>query len=213
MTKNDTSRDEYIKAIYKLTELYGSATNKKLADHLKVSAPSVTEMVKRLIDADDVYADKKAIYLTEKGIEDARRLLTKHRLWEIFLVEYLGYSWQDVHADADELEHATSVRLKDRLNDFLNHPKHCPHGSEIFENHPNVDTLVRLSDMKEGEVKRLHKIPDDKEFLRYLEEKGISLNKSIKVIRIDNFDKSIIIEVDGTKFFITEQVAHKMKMI
>ncbi len=124
MTKNDTSRDEYIKAIYKLTELYGSATNKKLADHLKVSAPSVTEMVKRLIDADDVYADKKAIYLTEKGIEDARKLLTKHRLWEIFLVEYLGYSWQDVHADADKLEHATSVRLKDRLNDFLNHPKH-----------------------------------------------------------------------------------------
>lgn len=213
MTKNDTSRDEYIKAIYKLTELYGSATNKKLADHLKVSAPSVTEMVKRLIDADDVYADKKAIYLTEKGIEDARKLLTKHRLWEIFLVEYLGYSWQDVHADADKLEHATSVRLKDRLNDFLNHPKHCPHGSEIFENHPNVDTLVRLSDMKEGEEKRLHKIPDDKEFLRYLEDKGISLNKSIKVIRIDNFDKSIIIEVDGTKFFITEQVAHKMKMI
>jgi len=165
MIKIDTSRADYLKAIYSCMEKEGSASNKRITDLLEVSPSSVTEMIRRLVEAGDVYLDKKEIYLTEQGMVEVKEILTKHRLWEIFLVRYLNYSWYEVHEEADALEHATSDRLKDRLNELLNHPEHCPHGSEIFENHKYKDMLRLLSDLKPGDETSVHRVADDKELL------------------------------------------------
>ena len=192
MAKIDTGRDDYISAIYELIEKKETATNKKIAEILGVKAASVSEMLKKLTDEGEVYTENKSILLTESGKIRARGLLTKHRLWELFLVEYLGYSWQDVHEDAKALEYVTSNGLKDRLNEFLNKPMHCPHGNEIYENHPETDKLKKLSEVSKGISCRLHKVEDDRDLIEYLEEKKIALGDEFVVKDIDDFDDSIL---------------------
>ena len=192
MAKIDTGRDDYILAIYELIEKKETATNKKIAEILGVKAASVSEMLKKLVDEGEVYTENKSILLTESGKIRARGLLTKHRLWELFLVEYLGYSWQDVHEDAKALEYVTSNGLKDRLNEFLNKPMHCPHGNEIYENHPDTDKLKKLSEVSKGISCRLHKVEDDRDLIEYLEEKKIALGDEFVVKDIDDFDDSIL---------------------
>ena len=193
MAKIDTGRDDYILAIYELIEKKETATNKKIAEILEVKAASVSEMLKKLVDEGEVYTENKSILLTESGKIRARGLLTKHRLWELFLVEYLGYSWQDVHEDAKALEYVTSNGLKDRLNEFLKKPMHCPHGNEIYENHPGTDKLKKLSEVSRGISCRLHKVEDDRDLIEYLEEKKIALGDEFVVKDIDDFDDSILV--------------------
>lgn len=210
LTKIDTSRDDYIIAIYECKERGETATNKLLCEMLNVKAASVTEMVKKLVESEDVYLENKDIYLTEKGRAAARTLLTKHRLWELFLVEHLGYSWQEVHADAEVLEHVTSENLKNRLNEFLHRPQHCPHGNEIYENHPDPDRLICLADMKAGDKGTIHKVWDDKKLLEYLEEKDLALNDEIEIIEIDNFDNSVLLKKKGKQVYIAGKAADRI---
>jgi len=193
MAKIDTGRDDYISAIYELIEKKETATNKKIAEILRVKAASVSEMLKKLADEGEVYTENKSILLTETGKIRARTLLTKHRLWELFLVEYLGYSWQDVHEDAKALEYVTSNGLKDRLNEFLKKPMHCPHGNEIYENHPETDKVKKLSEVSRGILCRLHKVEDDRDLIEYLEEKKIAIGDEFVVKDIDDFDGSILV--------------------
>ena len=210
MAKIDTGRDDYILAIYDLIEKQENATNKKIADILGIKAASVSEMLKKLVDEGDVYTENKSICLTESGKKRARALLTKHRLWELFLVEYLGYSWKNVHEDAKALEYVTSNGLKDRLNEFLNKPKHCPHGNEIYENHPDVDKLKKLSELSKGAKCRLHKVEDDKDLLEYLGEKKINLGDEFIIKDIDNFDDSVLVECLGEDKHIAGKAAVRM---
>jgi len=210
MAKIDTGRDDYILAIYELIEKKETATNKKIAEILGVKAASVSEMLKKLVDEGEVYTENKSILLTESGKIRARGLLTKHRLWELFLVEYLGYSWQDVHEDAKALEYVTSNGLKDRLNEFLKKPMHCPHGNEIYENHPDTDKLKKLSEVSKGISCRLHKVEDDRDLIEYLEEKKIALGDEFVVKDIDDFDDSILVSSASEDKHIAGKAAVRM---
>ena len=210
MAKIDTGRDDYILAIYELIEKQENATNKKIADILGIKAASVSEMLKKLVEEGDVYTENKSICLTESGKKRARALLTKHRLWELFLVEYLGYSWKNVHEDAKALEYVTSNGLKDRLNEFLNKPKHCPHGNEIYENHPDVDKLKKLSELSKGAKCRLHKVEDDRDLLEYLVEKKINLGDEFIIKDIDNFDDSVLVSSENEDKHIAGKAAVRM---
>ena len=210
MAKIDTGRDDYISAIYELIEKKEIATNKKISEILGVKAASVSEMLKKLVDEGEVYTENKSILLTESGKIRARGLLTKHRLWELFLVEYLGYSWQDVHEDAKALEYVTSNGLKDRLNEFLNKPMHCPHGNEIYENHPETDKLKKLSEVSKGISCRLHKVEDDRDLIEYLEEKKIALGDEFVVKDIDDFDDSILVSSASEDKHIAGKAAVRM---
>ena len=180
---------------------------------MEVSPSSVTEMIRRLVEAGDVYLDKKEIYLTEQGMVEVKEILTKHRLWEIFLVRYLNYSWYEVHEEADALEHATSDRLKDRLNELLNHPEHCPHGSEIFENHKYKDKLRLLSDLKPGDETSVHRVADDKELLEYLEKKHIGIDKKIMVLGIDEYDGSMTVWCDEEEVVLAKKATTKIMVL
>ena len=210
MAKIDTGRDDYISAIYELIEKKEIATNKKISEILGVKAASVSEMLKKLVEEGEVYTENKSILLTETGKMRARALLTKHRLWELFLVEYLGYSWQDVHEDAKALEYVTSNGLKDRLNEFLNKPMHCPHGNEIYENHPETDKLKKLSEVSKGISCRLHKVEDDRDLIEYLEEKNIALGDEFVVKDIDDFDDSILVSSASEDKHIAGKAAVRM---
>ena len=210
MAKIDTGRDDYISAIYELIEKKEIATNKKISEILGVKAASVSEMLKKLVEEGEVYTENKSILLTETGKMRARALLTKHRLWELFLVEYLGYSWQDVHEDAKALEYVTSNGLKDRLNEFLNKPMHCPHGNEIYENHPETDKLKKLSEVSKGISCRLHKVEDDRDLIEYLEEKRIALGDEFVVKDIDDFDDSILVSSASEDKHIAGKAAVRM---
>ena len=210
MAKIDTGRDDYISAIYELIEKKEIATNKKISEILGVKAASVSEMLKKLVEEGEVYTENKSILLTETGKMRARALLTKHRLWELFLVEYLGYSWQDVHEDAKALEYVTSNGLKDRLNEFLNKPMHCPHGNEIYENHPNTDKLKKLSEVSKGISCRLHKVEDDRDLLEYLVEKKINLGDEFIIKDIDNFDDSVLVSSESEDKHIAGKAAVRM---
>ena len=210
MAKIDTGRDDYILAIYELIEKQENATNKKIADILGIKAASVSEMLKKLVEEGDVYTENKSICLTESGKKRARALLTKHRLWELFLVEYLGYSWKNVHEDAKALEYVTSNGLKDRLNEFLNKPRHCPHGNEIYENHPDVDKLKKLSELSKGAKCRLHKVEDDRDLLEYLVEKKINLGDEFIIKDIDNFDDSVLVSSEREDKHIAGKAAVRM---
>lgn len=212
MAKIDTSRNEYLIAIYENMEKDGYTTNKKLSEMLDVKAASVSEMIKKLVDSGYVFVKERNIYLTQEGFASVRKLLTKHRLWEIFLVKYLGYSWKDVHEDAKALEHVTSDFLKNKLNDFLERPMHCPHGNEIFDNHSENEKLKKLSSVKVGEKCKVHKVVDDKELLKYLEDKNISLGDIFIVKEIDEFDASMLINKNDTDTYISGKAADKIKV-
>ncbi len=189
MAKIDTGRDDYISAIYELIEKKEIATNKKISEILGVKAASVSEMLKKLVEEGEVYTENKSILLTETGKMRARALLTKHRLWELFV---------------------TSNGLKDRLNEFLNKPMHCPHGNEIYENHPETDKLKKLSEVSKGISCRLHKVEDDRDLIEYLEEKKIALGDEFVVKDIDDFDDSILVSSASEDKHIAGKAAVRM---
>ena len=124
MTNN---REDYLKTIFRLYESGEKVTNKKISIHLNVAPPSVSEMLKKLQSEDFITFEGNEIILTKTGMQESKRILSCHRLWETFLLEKLHYNWQDVHEQADLLEHVTNDELKKHLNVYLNYPRTCPH--------------------------------------------------------------------------------------
>lgn len=135
MTPN---KEDYIKVIYKLGGNHEIVSNKSITKMLQISAASTTEMLNKLVTEDYVvYVRYKGARLTEKGILFAERLIRTHKIWEVFLVQSLGFSLDEVHAQAEVLEHASTPELINRLVDFLDDPTHCPHGEIIPTIHEN----------------------------------------------------------------------------
>lgn len=183
------NREDYIKKVFQMNEIKAKLTNKELALSLSVSPASSSEMIKKLIESEHLLKDKVyGFKLTDKGRDEASKLIRNHRLWEVFLVEKLGFSWSEVHDEAELLEHVTSSVLGDRLNEFLEYPQYCPHGSVIYGNRGELDNLVLLSDLTLNEAGIIRKIDDNPELLRYLEERGVRLNQSFIVSKIEPFE-------------------------
>ena len=129
MTPN---KEDYIKAIYKLGDKDEFVSNKAINQMLNLSAASTTEMLNKLVhDGTVEYIRYTGAKLTKKGIKVAERLIRSHKIWEVFLVNSLGFSGESVHEQAEVLEHSSSVEMTERLAEFLGNPTHCPHGGEI----------------------------------------------------------------------------------
>lgn len=194
--KISPSKEDYIKAIYQLNGAHENVSNKDLAKLLSVSAASVTEMNNRLVKEELIaHYPYKGVQLTEKGVRTANQLVRKHRIWEVFLHEKLNFKWDEVHAEADRLEHASSDKLIERLSDFLDNPKYDPHGGLI----PNADgtintTELPLLSLDEIEVNTrfvIKEVEDEEELLNYLFDKNVSLNHSYKLLNKDSFDGTV----------------------
>ncbi|NLB19755.1 MAG: metal-dependent transcriptional regulator [Clostridium sp.] len=126
------SQEDYLKALYDLGGEKYIVTNKDLAHRLNVSPPSVSEMLRKLFKQDYIdYEKYKGIRLTEEGVKAAEKIKRSHHLWEVFLIEKLGFKEDEVHEEAEKLEHVTSIKLQEALDQFLGYPEKCPHGTKI----------------------------------------------------------------------------------
>lgn len=196
------SEENYLKAIFHLQKHFkaGVSTN-ALAEEMKTKASSVTDMVKKLSDKDLViYKKYQGVYLSDSGRETALQIVRKHRLWEVFLVEKLGFSWDEVHEVAEELEHIKSEKLISELDKFLDYPTRDPHGDPIPDAKGNfqVANKTLLSDLSKGENGTLVGVKDtSSEFLKYLDKNKIALGNTIKVLDKEAFDGSMLIQVDN----------------
>lgn len=130
----NSNREDYLQAIYRLSQEKGYTNNKNIAEFLGISKASVSEMVRKLIEDGMIDLNGTKIFLTEEGKIRAQDLLSDHRLWEYFLCNILGMDSEKIHEQADLLEHVTGDELRESLNRFLNYPTKSPKGKTIYKN-------------------------------------------------------------------------------
>jgi DtxR family Mn-dependent transcriptional regulator len=194
------SEENYLKAIYSLSQKGGTKiTPTAVAEKLKVNAASVVDMLKKLSDRKLIsYNKEKGAKLTEKGGKIALTIVRNHRLWEVFLMEKLGYSWDVVHDIAEELEHVKHGELADRLEKFLGYPEYDPHGDPIPKSSgelPRRKTII-LTEVGIGKTCQVAAVKDSSpEFLHYLEHLSVGIGTKVKVIERISFDDSIVVQI------------------
>jgi DtxR family Mn-dependent transcriptional regulator len=203
--------EDFLKAVYLLQQEHDRVQTSTLADALSITAPSTTEMAKKLARAKLVsHEPYRGIRLTPAGERIALEIVRHHRLIELFLVEALGFGWDEVHDEAERLEHAMSDRLAERIAEYLGDPHFDPHGDPIPSPEGDVHEL-ELTPLSEwpletpGVVTRLlNQAPD---LLRYLSEKGLTLGAEVKVIRRDPFEGPVTLRIGGVEQAISPHVA------
>ena len=189
------SIEDYLKGIYTLKKKK-EYSNKKLAEYLNISPASVSEMIKKLVNEGYLTIEKKKGKLTEKGNNFALDIIRKHRVWEVFLFEKLGYDKEDVHKEAEILEHVTSNKLLQKLEKFLFYPKECPHGSPIFYDLKDFDegNVIKLSEAEEDDEIVILSVEDNIELYDYLRDLNINLKEQYIVEKKDPFDGPIYLK-------------------
>ena len=189
------SIEDYLKGIYTLKKKK-EYSNKKLAEYLNISPASVSEMIKKLVNEGYLTSEKKKVKLTEKGSNFALDIIRKHRVWEVFLFEKLGYDKEDVHKEAEILEHVTSNKLLQKLEKFLFYPKECPHGSPIFYDLKDFDegNVIKLSEAEEDDEIVILSVEDNIELYDYLRDLNINLKEQYIVEKKDPFDGPIYLK-------------------
>jgi len=188
---------DYLKRIYEVTSSGGKATTSQLAENLGISPASVTNMLQKLSKTQPpyvTYQKHQGVQLTEAGRRAALKIIRRHRLIEHYLVEKLGYSWDEVHQEAEILEHAMSPLLERRMDAALGFPDFDPHGDPI----PNADLVVpkveqiTLTNLAVGESGRITRVPhQDSEVLRYLGKCGLRPGARIKLLARTPYDQTM----------------------
>lgn len=209
------TEENYIKSIYTLSQETGEVFVSELAKKLSVKLPTVNSMVKKLSAKKIVaYAPYKGIKLTEKGKKEALSIIRKHRLAELFLVEYMGLGWEEVHDIAEQLEHVDSERFYDRIDEMLGYPKADPHGEPIPDANGKISAQNRitLSQVMEGKSARITAVGnDEKSFLDHLNSKGLQIGDSVTVKKKELFDGSVTLSMKGKKeTMLSHQVAERI---
>lgn len=189
------SLEDYLKGIY-LLKKRKHYSNKNLAEYLNISPASVSEMIKKLSNEDYLISEGRNIKLTKKGNDIAVNIIRKHRVWEVFLVEKLGYDKDEIHEEAEVLEHVTSDKLLQKLEKFLFYPKECPHGSPIFYDLKDFDegNVIKLSEAEEDDEIVILSVEDNIELYDYLRDLNINLKEQYIVEKKDPFDGPIYLK-------------------
>lgn len=209
------AEENYLKAIYHLsnTETEGVSTN-AIAQKMNTKASSVTDMLKKLNEKGFVdYQKYQGVSITNLGKTSAKMIIRKHRLWEVFLVEKLDFSWDEVHIVAEELEHIKSEKLINKLDAFLGFPKEDPHGDPIPNAQGEIILLEKflLGEMEENQLCICVGVKDTSpEFLQYLDRQSIALGKNILIKSKESFDNSMIIQVNDTELMISNKIANNI---
>ncbi len=205
MTPN---KEDYLKELYKLGGSNQLVSNKQLSQALNVAPASVSEMLNKLSQEGLLFITPyKGTILSKEGLKIAISLLRGHRLWEVFLIRHLGYTWSEAHEDAELLEHISPARLTERLDRFLNYPEYCPHGSIIpkADGHIKEDALILLSELKKGESSIIKKVQEEKSFLDYLQKQGIEIGGNVTVVSIGDYEGPFTLKLEDKII----QISHK----
>ncbi len=211
-------QENILKAVFHLTEsdTHLVATS-AVAQELGVSKSTSTETLQELSKKGMVeYHPYQGVRLTKKGSQTALQIIRIHRLWEVFLVEKLGFNWDEVHELAEELEHIRSEKFIDHLDDFLGNPKEDPHGDPI-PSKSGILTKSRkktLTEFKVGERGKLSQVSDDSDaFLNYIVKYGIQMGSVFEVCAIEAYDGSYDVQIDEIRHQLSRQVAEQLKLI
>jgi len=209
------TEENYIKAIYHLgkqgTEVV--STN-AISESIHTKASSVSDMLKKLSEKGYAnYVKYQGVNLTEKGQSVAINIIRKHRLWEVFLVEKLNFTWDEVHEVAEHLEHIRSEKLIDELDAFLEFPNHDPHGDPIPDKHGNFKHIekIMLSQAIIGKTYKCVGVDDTSSaFLRYLDSNKIALGTKIIVVQKEPYDNSVKIKFEDNELMVSQNVAKNL---
>ena len=211
---NSQSEEDYLKAVYHLQRESKSVSTNAIASYLDMKPSSVSDMLKKLADKKYInYLKYKGTSLTNKGKKIALKIIRKHRLWETFLVDKLGFGWAQVHSIAEQLEHIHSEELIDKLDEFLNFPKYDPHGDPIPAKDCNIQKLnqkllIELSKKEKGIITGVKK--GTPSLLNYLDQQKIKLGDKIEVIEIIEFDGSYSIKINQRKIILSEKISKNL---
>jgi DtxR family Mn-dependent transcriptional regulator len=211
---NTLAEENYLKSIYHLSLSTINVSTNQIAAMLNTKAASVTDMLKKLADKELInYTRYQGVNLTPAGESVAVHIIRKHRLWEYFLVEKLNFKWDEVHEMAEEMEHISSKELIDRLDKFMDYPKHDPHGDPIpdSDGHFSVSSLKPASTMPVNETGTISGVSDHSAaFLQYLEKQQLTIGKKLKVSEINEYDLSMVLLVDNKQIHISREVADNL---
>lgn len=206
------SEENYLKTIYHLgNNQNDTVTTNAIADQMKTKPSSVTDMLKKLSEKNLVhYIKYKGVKLTAIGSKTALSIIRKHRLWEVFLVEKLDFSWDEVHEVAEQLEHIKSEKLVDKLDQHLGFPRVDPHGDPIpSKNGEFIEAIKKLlSALDVGSKGVCIGVKDSStSFLKFLDKNGIALGHRIILLEKEEFDSSLLIKVENREMYISQQIA------
>ncbi|WP_269226935.1 metal-dependent transcriptional regulator [Flavobacterium eburneipallidum] len=206
------SEENYLKSIYHLTSSSDAeVSTNAIAEMMETKASSVTDMLKKLAEKDLVnYKKYQGVSLTANGKLAAKMIVRKHRLWEVFLVEKLDFSWDEVHDIAEQLEHIKSEKLINKLDDFLGNPTEDPHGDPIPDANGQIVNTEKhlLSELSENQNGICVGVKDtSSEFLKYLDKQEISLGSKIEIIGKESFDLLLKIKLNNQELTISNKIA------
>lgn len=211
------TEENYLKAIYHLSNQKedGLVHTSELAEMMQTRSPTVTDMLKKLAEKTLVHYTKyQGVRLTEAGNQIALKIIRSHRLWEVFLVEKLGFSWDEIHEIAEQLEHIDSDELIQRLDSYLNHPKFDPHGDPIPDNTGTMPSTsqAKLTHAPLGTQLYLTGVSEDSAlFLQHLDKLGLTIGAELVVLSVNEFDQSLQITINAQPaIFITPLVAQNV---
>ncbi|REJ80419.1 MAG: metal-dependent transcriptional regulator [Bacteroidetes bacterium] len=211
------TEENYLKVIYKLDEkAEGKISTSSISEMMGIAPASVTDMLGKLSDKKLIsYKKYQGVSLTPSGRKTAVMVIRKHRLWEHFLVEKLGLSWDEVHEIAEQLEHIRSEKLFDKLDAYLKFPKFDPHGDPIPDsngNFTNTSAIPMSSCNLNGKYLITGVADHSAEFLRYLTRTGMILGCQFTVKEKQEYDNSFLILKQGTKneLAVSNEIAKKL---
>lgn len=195
------AEENYLKALYLLSGKVGAVNVNDLSKQLNIKMPTVNSMMKRLFEKGLIhYESYKPIKLTTEGKKQAALIIRKHRLTEMFLVEKMGFGWEEVHPIAEQIEHINAPAFFDRMDALLGFPKTDPHGSPIPNKNGEIEWVayVNLSNCNAGEKVILSAVTNSSdEFLKFLNSKDIKLGDIIRILDVEPFDGSMQLSVSN----------------
>lgn len=208
------SEENYLKAIFHLVDASNQVTVNEISKFLSIKMPSVNSMMKKFAEKGWViYESYKPLILTKEGKIQAAQVVRKHRLTEMFLVEKMGFGWEEVHDIAEQIEHIKSERFFDKIDELLHYPKVDPHGSPIPDKNGTIieNNYKKLSECRENQVVIFKSISEStKEFLNYLNQKELALEVEIHILEKDDFDKTLLVSYEDRKEKFSQIVSEKL---
>lgn len=204
------TEENYLKAIYHLSEDVTVVSTNAIAEKIETKASSVTDMLKKLADKNLIsYIKYKGVSLTTTGRNTAVNIVRKHRLWEVFLVEKLNFTWDEVHDVAEQLEHIKSPKLIEELDMFLGYPTHDPHGDPIPNSAGKIkerSKIVLSKALVGNNYKCVGVLDSSSEFLKYLDKHHIEIGTLIHVSDLEEFDQSMTIQIDNKTMVMSKAI-------
>ena len=210
------TEENYIKAIFQIgTTPESNVSTNALADNLQTKPATVSDMIKKLSHKKLIFYEKyKGVTLSASGAKEALKIIRKHRLWEVFLVNHLNFKWDQVHEIAEQLEHIKSSELVNRLDDFLGNPTLDPHGDPIPDANGQVQLgpsklLSEMTSYENGIIVGVKN--EDPLLLQHLDKINIRLGLHIEVTEVNDFDQSMQIKLaDLGTLFLSEKITSQI---